>query len=417
MASSKLTALSEISIPALEDLLYHVDDPSGSPVSDKVTLARLFGQMEPARCDGRLTLASGYAVFAPQPATPSSTDTATEIVTFAAAHGWVTGTVLTPVTTGGGLTARTRYFFNALSTTTGAFYASLANAIADSSRINLTASITSVLIPSGMEGKTMYFTPYNGAQISVFDGTRWKRYTFAELSLALGTLTAALMYDVFIYDNSGTLTLEFLAWTSATVRATLLVLQDGILCKTGALTRRYLGSFYTDSTTSTVDDAGGIASAVGGKRFVYNAYNRKQAHGRVIDTTSSWAYSTATWRQSNGAAGNKCEFIQGLSEEIITVDGHTSASGSASGAEANASVGIDSTTLPDALATIGILTNSALTVNALREIPFALKRFVPIGYHYAAWLERSNTTTTTSYYGYDSTSNNRLTGLIVETWQ
>ena len=36
MADSKLTALSEISVPALEDLLYLVDDPAGTPVSNKM---------------------------------------------------------------------------------------------------------------------------------------------------------------------------------------------------------------------------------------------------------------------------------------------------------------------------------------------------------------------------------------------
>ena len=41
MADSKLTALSAIAAPALEDLLYICDDPSGTPVSNKVTLTQI----------------------------------------------------------------------------------------------------------------------------------------------------------------------------------------------------------------------------------------------------------------------------------------------------------------------------------------------------------------------------------------
>jgi len=90
---------------------------------------------------------------------------------------------------------------------------------------------------------TVYFSPYLGNRISLYDGTRWKMYSFTERSIALSGLTASLPYDVWIYDNAGTLTLEILAWSTTTARATALVLQDGVWCKTGALTRRYLGTF------------------------------------------------------------------------------------------------------------------------------------------------------------------------------
>lgn len=43
MADSKLTALTELTTPADEDLLYIVDDPSGTPVSKKITRANLLG--------------------------------------------------------------------------------------------------------------------------------------------------------------------------------------------------------------------------------------------------------------------------------------------------------------------------------------------------------------------------------------
>ena len=41
MADTKLTALTELVSPALADLMYIVDDPSGSPVGKKISLDNL----------------------------------------------------------------------------------------------------------------------------------------------------------------------------------------------------------------------------------------------------------------------------------------------------------------------------------------------------------------------------------------
>jgi len=106
--------------------------------------------------------------------------------------------------------------------------------------------------------QTLYATPYSGGLISLYDGSNWQQYFTSEISLALGTLTNAVGYDVFCYANSGVPTLEFTAWTNSTTRATNLTRQNGILCKTGSLTRRYLGSFYNagnQSSTVTITNA------------------------------------------------------------------------------------------------------------------------------------------------------------------
>lgn len=150
----------------------------------------------------------------------------------------------------------------------------------------------------------IYFTPYLGNCIGIFDGTSWTLRTFSELTLALGTLTSGKNYDVFVYDNSGTLTLEALVWTDDTTRATALALQDGVYSKTGALTRRYLGTFRTTATTTTEDS--------NAKRFVWNAYNQVPRKLFVTDTTNTWTYSTAAWAQANASAANQVAVVVGL---------------------------------------------------------------------------------------------------------
>ena len=59
MASSELADLTALSVPATEDLLYVVDDPSGTPLDRKLTLDRLGGLFLPGLVGGRLTTESG----------------------------------------------------------------------------------------------------------------------------------------------------------------------------------------------------------------------------------------------------------------------------------------------------------------------------------------------------------------------
>src|SRR4029077_7974564 len=119
-----------------------------------------------------------------------------------------------------------------------------------------------------------------------------------------------LPYDVFIVD--GTLALELVAWTNATTRATALALQDGIPCKSGALTRRYLGTICIAATGQCEDS---IA-----KRFVWNCYNRAVRPMSVIDTTDSWTYASTAWRQANGSAANQVAYVCGVSEDPMRAD-------------------------------------------------------------------------------------------------
>ncbi len=393
MADTKLSALTDESIPTLDDWAYIVDNAS-PPVSYRIQLSRLLGNMFPSTCQGRLTLASGFPVFIPQPATPTSTNTGTDIVTWTADPGWPTGTIVTPLTTGGGLTIATRYFYGKLSSTTGAFYATAAAAFSAGAKVDLTANITQQILATGITNQTIYFSPYNGSLICLYDGTRWKIYAFTELSLALGTLTSALPYDAFLYDNSGVLTLELLAWTSDTVRATAIVQQDGIWCKSGALTRRLLGTIRTDSTTTTIDDAGGIASQVGGKRFVSNVYNQITSFMSEFDATDNWTYNTATIRQANGASGNKCEMVQSVPGGAIDAIYATTGRSSGSSVEALVGVGINSTTAFTG-SWIGTVNNASGQAGMTARAVVALA----VGYSYIAALESGNGSATSIFFG------------------
>ena len=238
---------------------------------------------------------------------------------------------------------------------------------------------------------TIYFTPYRGNRVALFDGSKWKVYPFTEVSLAL-TATSGKPYDVWLYDNAGTLTLETLVWTNDTTRATALVTQNGVLSKTGALTRRYLGTFYASGSNTTEDSYA--------KRFVWNYYNRVQRPMRnAIETANSWAYTTATVRQANANAANQLDFVIGVSEVPVTARLIVSAWNDNAGGNVDiaAGIGLDSTSAFAA----GFHSPGANTVVASRLVPLVgtLVTFPGVGRHVLTWLEYSAATGTTTWFG------------------
>lgn len=158
---------------------------------------------------------------------------------------------------------------------------------------------------------SLKYTPFNGSRIALHNGTGWITHIFTELSLAVPNTTNT-MYDVFIYDNAGTLTLEALAWTNDTTRATALTTLDGVLVKTGATTRRYLGSFRTTGASSNTADSVVL-------RYVWNYYNRAPRPLLIVNSTSH-TYNTATIRPYNNDQGNSyVQFITGVLEAPFLV--------------------------------------------------------------------------------------------------
>src|SRR3972149_8078499 len=80
----------------------------------------------------------------------------------------------------------------------------------------------------------------------------------------------------------------------------------------------YFGSIAMDGTNGQLS----ALTAYGQSRKfgVWNAYNRKPIVLLVGDATASWAYTTATIRQSRADATNTGAVFMGLPEETVTVD-------------------------------------------------------------------------------------------------
>lgn len=234
---------------------------------------------------------------------------------------------------------------------------------------------------------TLYFTPYKGNRVALYTGTAWKLYKFSEVSLAL-TLTSGKPYDIWLYDNSGTLTLESLVWTDDTNRATALTRQDGVYVKTGSLVRRYLGTIYSSGANTTEDSFA--------KRYVWNYYNRVRRPMKVVDTTNSWNYTTLTYQQANANAANQLDMVIGVSEDVVSAASYGAAANGTVPCDLGVGIGVDSTSTNSAQIlhyTVQQVANRAVPVSA------HYKGFPGIGRHFLPWLEISAATGTTTWLG------------------
>ena len=235
---------------------------------------------------------------------------------------------------------------------------------------------------------TLYLVPHKGNRVRLYDGTRWKLYAFTtQVSLSL-TLTSGKNYDVFLYDNSGTLTLELsAAWTNDTTRADALATQDGIDVKSGATTRLWVGTIRASGTNVTEDSKA--------KRFVWSRYRQELLDLLVTDTTSSWNYTTASYRQVRASSANQAEWVSGLAYtpvRLTAIHIHSNDFGAAGAT----GIDIDGTSSNDAQVFLGVSQNIA---NGTADHIAVYNGRPGLGYHYAAWLEYAQAAGTSTWYG------------------
>lgn len=262
-------------------------------------------------------------------------------------------------------------------------------------RLTLTSG-TPVTATDVASAGTVYFTPYLGNRIALYDGSTWNIHTLTERSLALSSLTSGKNYDVFIYNNSGTLTLELsAAWTNDTTRADALVTQDGIRVKSGSTTRRYLGTLRTTSASTTEDS--------GTKRFLMNYYNRVPRILLYTETTNSWTYSSTTIRAWDNNSAKKVECVCN-GEDPVRLECHGIQFSNSYG---GVGIGLDSTTVNAAqMFTPGSGAN-------YRNGMFALYNTAPVeGYHALQLLETAIDAGLMTFYGDDNNPTREQAGAI-----
>jgi len=207
-------------------------------------------------------------------------------------------------------------------------------------------------------------------------------FAFTQRSLVM-TLTADKNYDVFIYDNSGTLTLELsAAWASDISRTDALARQDGIWCKSGAATRRWIGTIRASASNQTEDSKA--------KRLVYNVYNQVARPLYKAATTGSWTVSSSSWTKANNATEQRIEWVQGARQAVDLAQLATTMFGPGPFVyEAFSGIGVDDDAAPQAGYSRLYLDSSAASDDMFLMTPMhtEARPIVEEGFHYAQALE------------------------------
>jgi len=232
-------------------------------------------------------------------------------------------------------------------------------------RVTLTSAVP-VLTSTVSGATTVFYTPYIGQLVTLFDGVTMTPTVFSEMSQATtdttkspAAVTTNSNYDIFVWNDTGTLrATRGPAWTSSTSRGTgagtsQLVYVNGLLFNANAITNgpaaqrgTYVGTIRSNGS-STIDFIYGGAASGGtaGVLNVWNMYNRVVVNTIVTDSGVLYTYSSATIRQARASAGNQVSFVSGLAEDGVLASYSFEGFQAAVVAAAQVSgIGLDSTT-------------------------------------------------------------------------
>lgn len=251
-------------------------------------------------------------------------------------------------------------------------------------RLTLTSG-TPVTTSDVLAATTLYYTPYIGNLISIWNGTKSVDYVFSETPLALTGLTAGLNYDIFGYINTGVLALEAVPWSTDTARATAISrVADGYWVKSTNTQRRLLGTIRTSAIGQTEDSLA--------KRFVNNLYNTVPRSMQIYDSTVSWSTSGAVDRIWNNNAANKVEFVRCVNESPVHMGGQAYAiarMGTTAGTKTvYVSLVLDAVTQTGTY-TADIVQNSVVSTSVPAWLRPVFDEVPGLGYHYVALVETS----------------------------
>jgi hypothetical protein len=231
---------------------------------------------------------------------------------------------------------------------------------------------------------TVYWTPFTGNRIALFNGSGWDLVRSTELSIGTPG-TSGVNYDVFVYNNAGAPALEYVAWNTDTTRSVALARQDGVWSRSGSLTRRYVGTLRATTGDKWEDSMA--------NRLVYNQYHRQPRVLRRNEATDTWTYATATLRQANAAAANQCTVVVGIAEVPLTLTLRATWSHTTIGGFLVVAIGEDSTTVRDTAGQVQTTVTDA--ANTFKTSSAELVKYPPLGYHIYTWLELASGATAT----------------------
>ncbi|MBY5321497.1 hypothetical protein HFN11_14570 [Rhizobium leguminosarum] len=189
-------------------------------------------------------------------------------------------------------------------------------------------------------------------------------------------------YDVFL-SPGGALVIGP-AWTNSVTRAMGVIEVEGRFVNADAIGA--LAAEAGELVGGFRCHAAGQTRSTLQSRLVWSLGNAVIMPVCRVDTTNTWSYSAAAWRQANGSALNQIEVFNGVSGRMVKVDasGYMS-NGTGTVVAGFTGIGIDSSTADSAQ-----VKRPGSGSNAFPIVPpsASYSGFFGPGYHELRWLER-----------------------------
>lgn len=268
--------------------------------------------------------------------------------------------------------------------------------------------VMSVTVPSS---GTIYYAPYTGHQVPLWNGTAViVGNTGGQLQQALNDTTkspaAAIAnknYDIFFWMDGSTARISRgPPWASDTARGagantTELTRIQGLLVNAVAIVNgpaanrgTYLGTIRTNASIGCEFTYGTNGAASTPAVFgVWNQYNKMDIASFNGSSQTSWSYS-GTWRGVLGGSSCATSWVSGQQEDIFRGEYNVGIySGDNATAYGAVSFGLDGTATPSLLATGAFSHNGANCGGDMIGFGSAKIRTLSIGWHTITPLERT----------------------------
>lgn len=169
-------------------------------------------------------------------------------------------------------------------------------------------------LTDALAASAVYLLPHKGRTIALPSGSSHAFFTLPDegYTISLAGL-ASNNYDIFFYNDDGTLTHYLVAWTNNTARATAIVKPEtlGYYVLSTDHRLRYAGSVILYAT--------GLYHSAVFFRGLWNYYNRIEMPF-LFSGTAGHTYVTPAWRSWNNDGANHRGYMNfGVSEEAIPI--------------------------------------------------------------------------------------------------
>lgn len=231
-------------------------------------------------------------------------------------------------------------------------------------------------------GNNLLYAPDVSNKVMCYNG-RWIPYDIPDAGVTTPCtgLTPSTDYYAYAYWNNGIIAIE--------LSTSVPTLQNGISVNGSKLC---IARCRTDASGAIV-----TYNEDSSQHLICNYYNKRQITLVKNETTSSWNYTTATWRAANANNANRIQIVTDGKIQVTALVRCYGYNWASQGSNGSVGVGVDSITANSAQIKVGGLGDTYGTMLASEY-----HGLLSAGFHYLQWLEIAQAWGTSTWIGTDS---------------